>query len=124
MFFGESYAEDTENFLKDDKPANIPLKSHYSHQEKKPQKFEYEPIYNNRNISKKKKSNKRVKFNDKVDVVNVESYKEYNKIEDVEINFQEYLLQIQNYSNMSQNNDNNNVNDKKKKCDNCTCYII
>ena len=60
MFF-----EDEANmFLKDNKKPNIPLRQHYSHQEKKYQKLEYSPINGKNNIlSKRKKSHKKVKFN-------------------------------------------------------------
>ena len=115
MFFGD----ETNFFVKDDKKPNIPLRQHYSHQEKKYKKFEYTPINANKNLlSKRKKSNKRVKFNDKVEVILVESYKKYNYIEENGINYQEYLQRYKNYYEIERRNDN------KKRCGDCSCHII
>ena len=113
------YSDDANMYLKDDKKPNIPLRQHYSHQEKKYQKFEYTPVNGKNILSKRKKSNKHVKFNDKIDVILVESYKAYNVIEDDEFNYQEYLLNYKNYYENQRKNDNN-----KKVCDGCTCHII
>jgi len=116
MFFGD----ETNMFLKDNKKPNIPLRQHYSHQEKKYQKLEYSPINCKNNIlSKRKKSHKKVKFNDKIDIIYVESYKAYNVIEDDGNNFQEFIQNYKNYNNYPKKNDNN-----KKWCDDCTCHII
>ena len=65
-------------------------------------------------IKSNKKKNKSVKFNDKVNIINVQSFKEYNKIDGDDVNI-EYSY--------------NDVNDKKikidkKKADNCECIII
>ena len=68
------------------------------------------------NIMKKKNvKNKTVKFNEKVSVIKVESYKEYNKIED-EINIDNILNNNNNYK---PNRDKNN-----KKGDSCECKIV
>ena len=125
MFFGDSYGQNEINsFLKEEKPKNKPLDSHYSNyynysnSEKKYKKMSYTPINsNNNNLIRKKRSNKRVKFNSKIDIVYVESYKKYNKIDDGdENNYLNYYLN--NYARAQQMN---NIN--KKKNDGCTCNI-
>ena len=83
--------------------------------------FNYNNMSNNYpllNQGKKKtarKTKKKVKFNEDVDVILVKSYKKYNKIED-EISLDDNL--DENYN----NNINNNIKRKKKK--NCECNII
>ena len=77
-------------------------------------------IYNNNNnnfqpivkVKKKKLNNKKVKFNESVCVIKVESYKEFNKLEDDDSNL-DYI-----------NNYNKNININKKKGDKCECIII
>ena len=84
-------------------------------------------VYNNNfntiTAKRQKKSNKKkVKFNDKVCVINVESYKEYNKIDD-----NDFLNNLYNANNNIYNT--NNVNSVQhqsnaKKANNCECNII
>ena len=61
-------------------------------------------------------SKKKVTFNNKVDVVHIESYKEFNKIEDNDFNSGDYF---QIYPNSYDTKKNNN----KKNC-NCACNIL
>ena len=68
-------------------------------------------------ISYPKKTKKTVTFNNKIDIVNVESFKEFNKIDDDEINvdyFQRYNYPI--------GHNSGSKNNKKRDCD-CTCDI-
>ena len=68
-------------------------------------------------FSSTKKNKKSVTFNSKVDVVNVESFKEFNKIDEDVFNadyFQRY--------NFPTDYNNGIKNIKKKDCD-CTCNI-
>ena len=76
----------------------------------------------------KKKSNKKVSFNNNVVVINVESYKEYNKLysydEDDIIN--NYNLKDE-YQNNFENMINNNNIEKKigtKKENDCCCNLF
>ena len=62
-------------------------------------------------IKKKNEKNKTVKFNDKVNVIKVESYKEYNKIDD-------------DFDNIFNNECKHNTNKTKKKGDSCECKIL
>ena len=85
--------------------------STYSNISKTP-KMEYEGDYfqpKNKHSGNKKK----VKFNEKVIIIPVESYKEYNKIED-DININKYIDGI----------NRQNVNQKKPKSDKCECNLI
>ena len=93
--------------------------SNYSNSEKKYKKLSYTPINaNNNNLVRKKRSNKRVKFNNKVDIVLIESYKEYNKMDDGDFNYMDYFNNVNTYAKAQQMN---NIN--KKQGDGCTCYI-
>ena len=66
----------------------------------------------NNNIGTNNKPKKKVRFNNKIDVIPVESYKEYNKIED------DFFV------NEPENTYKELPNKKKKKvCDDCICYI-
>ena len=66
---------------------------------------------------KKKKNgkNKTVRFNDKVSVIKVQSYKEYNKIDD-DINIDNILNNDYNYK--------QNTKKDKKKGNSCECKIV
>ena len=66
------------------------------------------------NIKKKNGKNKTVKFNDKVSVIKVQSYKQYNKLDDV-ISMDNILNNDYNYK--------QNINGKKKG-DSCECKIV
>ena len=91
----------------------------YIHPEKKCRKLSYIPSStNNNDMKKKKSSNKRVKFNNKVDIIEVENYKEYNKIDDDDINYQVYFSSYNNYVIPKKEKIN------KKKCNDCICNII
>ena len=87
--------------------------SNYSNINKTP-KMVYEEDY-----TKLKKNNignkKRVKFNEDVQVIKVQSYKEYNKIEDVDININDFFV--------GDGNRQNNIK-KRKKGDKCECNLI
>ena len=87
--------------------------SNYSNINKSP-KMVYEEDY-----TKLKKKNivnkKRVKFNEDVQVIKVQSYKEYNKIEDVDININDFFD--------GGGNRQNNIK-KRKKGDKCECNLI
>ena len=63
---------------------------------------------------KKNGKNKTVKFNDKVSVIKVQSYKEYNKIDD-DINIDNILNNDYNYKQNTKN---------KKKGNSCECKIV
>ena len=71
-------------------------------------------------------SNKKVKFNDKVDIIPVESYKEYNKSdEDYENKILEYFKK--NYNDYNNNSSISHSTEQKrnnKKFCNCTCFIL
>ncbi len=73
-----------------------------------------------------KNSNKKVKFNDKVDIIPVESYKEYNKSdEDYENKILEYFKKNYNdYNNNSSISYNTEKQRNNKKFCNCTCFIL
>ena len=85
-------------------------------------------IYNNNNNTtitakrKKKSNNKKVKFNDKVCVINVESYKEYNKIDDND--FLNNLYKANNNNYITNNNNSVQHQGNAKKTNNCECNII
>ena len=64
---------------------------------------------------KKNGKNKTVKFNDKVSVIKVQSYKEYNKIDD-DINIDNILNNDYNYK--------QNTKKDKKKGNSCECKIV
>ena len=72
-------------------------------------------INNINNINKKNGKHKTVKFDDKIKVIKVESYKKYNKIDD-EINIDNILNNDYNYK--------QNGNKGKKKGDSCECKIV
>ena len=99
---------------------NKPSEKNYIHPEKKYKKLSYIPSsVNNNNVKKKKNSNKRVRFNGKVDIICVESYKEYNKIDDDDdFNYQDYFGSYNKY------NKSKKEKIKKKRCNDCICYII
>ena len=87
--------------------------------------------YNNNctplSVKKKKKgSKKKVKFNDKVCVIKVESYKEFNKIDDnpyLDKLYKElYKENINKFNTIYNNNAQNKSNAKKTK--NCECHIM
>ena len=87
--------------------------------------------YNNNctplSVKKKKKgSKKKVKFNDKVCVIKVESYKEFNKIDDnpyLDKLYKElYKENINKFNTTYNNNAQNKSNAKKTK--NCECHIM
>ena len=87
--------------------------------------------YNNNctplSVKKKKKgSKKKVKFNDKVYVIKVESYKEFNKIDDnpyLDKLYKElYKENINKFNTIYNNNAQNKSNAKKTK--NCECHIM
>ena len=123
MFFSDSYGQnDIKTLFNQGKQNNKPLENHYSNysnSEKKYKKLSYTPINaNNNNLVRKKRSNKRVKFNNKVDVVLIESYKEYNKMDDGDFNYMDYFNNVNTYAKAQQMN---NIN--KKQGDGCTCYI-
>ncbi len=127
MLFGSSYSTDEIKFIDDSqKKSQIPqindLHSLQSRKSTNKSNFVYTPLPTEK--LKRKKSNKRVKFNDNVDIVYVESYKEFNKIDDDDFNIYDYIDQ---YANNDTNNNNNNLtknnNNKKKDCG-CTCLII
>ena len=67
---------------------------------------------------RKKKSGKKktVKFNEQVNIIQVQSYKEYNKLDD-DIN-------LENLLNNDTNKQKQHFNINKKKGDNCECIII
>ena len=67
---------------------------------------------------RKKKSGKKktVKFNEQVNIIQVQSYKEYNKIDD-DIN-------IDTFFNNDYYNNKPNININKKKGDKCECLCI
>ena len=74
---------------------------------------------------KNSKNCKRVTFSDKVDIINVVSWKKYNYEQTAEENFEGYVEEIEN----NKNNDDNNNNTKKRNKDKsenttCTCCII
>ena len=74
-------------------------------------------ISNNQNqIKAPDKIKKKVNFNNKVDVVKVESYKEYNKLED------EYFKQM--FLNSYAITTTNNTQAKNKNDCDCTCIIM
>ena len=123
MFFSDSYGQnDIKTLFNQGKQNNKPLENHYSNYsnpEKKYKKLSYTPINaNNNNLVSKKRSNKRVKFNNKVDIVLIESYKEYNKMDDGDFNYMDYFNNVNTYAKAQQMN---NIN--KKQGDGCTCYI-
>ena len=74
--------------------------------------FDY-PKYRT-NLRKSRKPKKRVRFNEDVDVVLVESYKEYNR-DDEDISIGEYIDEKQNFKSNGQ---------KRKKGTKCECNII
>ena len=86
----------------------------------------------NTNMINQTKNKKKVRFNNNVVVINVESYKEYNKLysydEDDICN--NYLMkdEYQNYFENAINNNNYNIRKKyetsKKKEDECCCNIF
>ena len=122
MIIGD-YSNDTANDLSDFKK----LKSGDSISEKKYQKLTNTPKNDNGNlIFKRKKSNKKVKFNDKVDIIPVESYKEFNKSdEDYENKILEYFKK--NYNDYNNNSSISHSTEQKrnnKKFCNCTCFIL
>jgi hypothetical protein len=83
MLFGSSYSTDDIKLINDSQnKSQIPqiddLYASQSRKNSKNSKFEYTPTPNGK--MKRKKPKKKVKFNDKVDIVYVESYKEFNKI--------------------------------------------
>ena len=123
MFFSDSYGQnDIKTLFNQGKQNNKPLEnnySNYSNSEKKYKKLSYTPINaNNNNLVRKKRANKRVKFNNKVDIVLIESYKEYNKMDDGDFNYMDYFNNVNTYAKAQQMN---NIN--KKQGDGCTCYI-
>ena len=123
MFFGDSYGQnDIKTLFIQGKQNNKPLENHYSNysnSEKKYKKLSYTPINaNNNNLVRKKRTKKRVKFNNKVDIVLIESYKEYNKMDDGDFNYMDYFNNVNTYAKAQQMN---NIN--KKQGDGCTCYI-
>ena len=123
MFFSDSYGQnDIKTLFNQGKQNNKHLENHYSNysnSEKKYKKLSYTPINaNNNNLVRKKRSNKRVKFNNKVDIVLIESYKEYNKMDDGDFNYMDYFNNVNTYAKAQQMN---NIN--KKQGDGCTCYI-
>ena len=123
MFFSDSYGQnDIKTLFNQGKQNNKPLENHYSNysnSEKKYKKLSYTPINaNNNNLVRKKRSTKRVKFNNKVDIVLIESYKEYNKMDDGDFNYMDYFNNVNTYAKAQQMN---NIN--KKQGDGCTCYI-
>ena len=87
--------------------------SNYSNINKSP-KMVYEEDYTK--LKKKNIGNKkRVKFNEDVQVIKVQSYKEYNKIEDVDININDFFD--------GGGNRQNNIK-RRKKGDKCECNLI
>ena len=87
--------------------------SNYSNINKSP-KMVYEEDYTK--LKKKNIGNKkRVKFNEDVQVIKVQSYKEYNKIEDVDININDFFVGDGNRQNIIK---------KRKKGDKCECNLI
>ena len=123
MFFSDSYGQnDIKTLFNQGKQNNKPLENHYSNysnSEKKYKKLSYTPINaNNNNLVRKKRTKKRVKFNNKVDIVLIESYKEYNKMDDGDFNYMDYFNNVNTYAKAQQMN---NIN--KKQGDGCTCYI-
>ena len=68
----------------------------------------------NNNIIKKNGKNKTVKFNEAVGVIEVESYKKYNKID--------YDINIDNILNNDYNYKQNGKSQRKEK--NCECKIV
>ena len=118
MMYG-SYSNDNINYLYNGKSENKPLQLHNSCPGQTYKKLSYIPYNNDNNIvPRKKKSNKRVKFNNKIDVILVESYKAYNKIEDEQLYFQEY------YKTMNNNIEEPKPTINKQKGDGCVCIII
>ena len=89
-----------------------------------------EIVNKNTNNINKKKSKKMVRFNNNVVVINVESYKDYNKLysyDDEDI-YNNYLMKNE-YQNYYENVvNNNNINKKyetpKKKENECCCNIF
>ena len=90
MIYGSSFSTDDIDLLKGNQ--NKKLSNSFNNINTSPpirkySKFKYSETPQDNNINdnntqtKRKKSNKRVKFNDNIEIVNVESYKEYNKFE-------------------------------------------
>ena len=127
MLYGSSYSIDEIDIFKGEqkKHKSNSFNSINSFPTKKYSKFKYslttkDDNINNNNQFKRKKSNKKVKFNDNIEIVNVESYKQYNKIDEEYFNINSYIA---NYINQNNPNTNNNkIN--RKKCSDCSCYII
>ena len=128
MIYGSSYSTDNINLYNENERKELsnslnnnitsPPSREYS-------KFKYSATpqddnINNNNQFKRKKSNKKVKFNDNIEIVNVESYKQYNKIDDEYFNINSYIANYINQNNANANN--NKIN--RKKCSDCSCYII
>ena len=131
MEFGNSYSSDAVKFFNHQQKMEqiTSINNIFSSQKIDNSKFEntprtYDNNTNNNHIIKRKKSNKKVKFNDKVEIVYVESYKNYNKIyDDDDFNINNYLIYYTN--NCTNNNNNNNTNNiNRNKCSDCNCHII
>ncbi len=75
----------------------------------------YKLHYSNADNYQKKRNGKQksVKFNEKVNIIKIESYKQYNKIDD-DINL----------DNIINNGHKQRINIDKKKGDNCECILI
>ena len=119
MLFGSSYSTDEIKFIDDSqKKSQIPqindLHSLQSRKSTNKSNFVYTPLPTEK--LKRKKSNKRVKFNDNVDIVYVESYKEFNKIDDDYFNNCGYFQIYNNSYDTKKNNNKNNCG--------CTCNIM
>ena len=128
MIYGSSYSTDNINLYNENerKELSNSLNNNItSPPSRKYSKIKYSATpqddnINNNNQFKRKKSNKKVKFNDNIEIVNVESYKQYNKIDEEYFNINSYIA---NYINQNNPNTNNNkIN--RKKCSDCSCNII
>ena len=128
MIYGSSYSTDNINLYNENERkilSNSLNNNITSSPSRIYSKFKYSATpqddnINNNNQFKRKKSNKKVKFNDNIEIVNVESYKQYNKIDEEYFNINSYIA---NYINQNNPNTNNNkIN--RKKCGDCSCYII
>ena len=134
MIYGSSFSTDDIDLIKQNQ--NKKLSNSFNNINTSPpirkySKFKYSETPQDNNINdnntqtKRKKSNKRVKFNDNIEIVNVESYKEYNKIYEDEFNnneYNEYSNYINNYINQCTKTKNNKIN--RSKCSDCICLII
>ena len=128
MFFGNNYSNNTQynyinkfpnqNYLTQSTNNNLKLKYINSNNNKfSSNKYKLNNSYNQTAPPRKKRVNKKnVSFNQNIMVIKVQSYKEYNKLDD-DIN-------LENILNNDVNKQKPSININKKKGDNCECIII